>query len=138
MFFISFCLRAQEVTWIDSARKINKDTYELHWTAKISNPWHIYSHNMPDGGPVPTNIQIDHNPAIIKLDTLREVGKLITKYEPAFGFEVKYYENAVDFVQVIRLKPSTENSITGSIMFMVCKADRCMPPAKVFFHIPLN
>ena len=50
------------VDWTFEAKKKNADTYELVITANVPKPWHMYSQNMPTGGPIPTKVVFNNNP----------------------------------------------------------------------------
>ena len=68
----------------------------------------------------------------------KEVGKIVSKYEEVFEGTVKYFEGKADFVQVIKLKASVKTTISGSIEYMACNDEQCLPPATVPFTISLN
>lgn len=126
------------VSWHYSAKKINAKKYELHITATIKAPWHIYSQHSPEGGGLPTAVRFSKNPLITFTGKPEEQGKMMTKYEEVFGVDVKYFSNRVNFVQVITLKNPVKTAVTGSIEFMACTNEQCMPPATVKFSIPLQ
>ena len=44
------------VTWTTSTEKVNASEFDLVITAEIDPGWHLYSQNVPDGGPIPTTI----------------------------------------------------------------------------------
>jgi len=69
---------------------------------------------------------------------VKENGKLIKKYETVFGVDVKYFSEKVDFVQVVKLKTKTKTNFSGSVEFMVCNDQQCLPPATQKFSIALN
>ena len=126
------------VKWTYSAKKINATTYEVHLTAEVSGKWHIYSQTTPDGGPVPTSITFSKNPLLIIKGKPNEVGKLQQKHEPLFGVDVKQFAGKVDFVQIVKLKSPVKTTVSGSVEFMVCDDEQCLPPATNPFSIALN
>lgn len=141
IFLASFSLSAvaqNPVTWKYTTRKIAEKTYEVHITANVADPWHIYSQSTPEGGPVATQITFRKNPLVTTVGVIKENGKLRTKYEEVFGVDVKFFDGAVDFVQIINLKLPVKTNLTGSIEFMLCNDHECMPPATVPFSIPIN
>jgi hypothetical protein len=69
---------------------------------------------------------------------VKENGKLLIKHEEVFGVDVKYFEGKVDFVQRIKLKGSAKTNFTGTVDFMVCNDQQCLPPATQKFSIALN
>ncbi len=133
-------IRAQEqpVSWSFDAKKIGDKTYEIRLTAKIEDDWHIYSQTTPDGGPVPTSISYAKNPLVTMEGGTKEVGKMEKHFEKLFGVEVLQFSNKVDFVQTVKLKANVKTNITGSVTFMVCNDEMCMPPTSVKFNLPLK
>lgn len=116
-----------------SAKKISDNQYELHIKAIIDNKWHLYSTFNPTGGAEPTVITFS---GIEKMGKLKENGKLKTVFEKSFGVQQKYFENTVDFVQVVKTKSGVKK-VEGSIEYMVCNDNKCLPPKEVPFEIKL-
>jgi len=126
------------VTWNVTAKKTSDKVYEIHLTATIAEPWHVYSQTTPEGGPVATTVAFGKNPLVILDSTAKEIGKLIQKHEGVFGVDVKYYEGSLDLVQVVRLKRKVKTTLSGSVTFMVCNDRECLPPKNVPFSVVLK
>jgi len=143
-FGIAFCGFSQNpVEWKFSAKKIAEKLYEIHLAAIVQNPWHIYSQFTPEGGPIATSIQFNKNPLIEIEGTAKEIGKLQQKHEEVFGVDVKYFGGNIDFVQIIKIKgkgnPSTpRTNISGTIEYMICNDQECLPPKTVAFNVRLE
>ena len=69
---------------------------------------------------------------------IKEVGKMVKKYEEAFKSEVRYYAQSVDFVQVVKVKSTAKTSLAGTVEFMVCNDRECLPPSEVQFKVNLG
>ena len=65
-------------------------------------------------------------------------GKMITKHETVFDVDVKYFDGEVDFVQKVKMKGTAKTNITGSVTFMVCNDEQCLPPTTQKFSLALN
>ncbi|HTB53007.1 MAG TPA: hypothetical protein VK718_09565 [Ferruginibacter sp.] len=128
----------QAVTWTFSAKKIAEKTYELHMTATIIPGYHLYAQVNNAEGPVPTTFTFVKNPLLDFMGKVKEVGTLISKLEPVWGFKVNYFENKVDFVQIVRSKVTAPAEAKGVVNFMVCNDKRCLPPKDVNFDIKLG
>ena len=126
------------VSWKYEIKKIAGNTFELHINSAIQNPWHIYSMHTPAGGPVATKILFAKNPLLLFQDKVKEQGKLVKKYEEVFGIDVNYFENSVEYVQLIKLKAKVKTNITGTIEFMACNDHECLPPKKVNFNVAVG
>ena len=128
----------REVKWEFTAKKLADKTYEVHMTAKINGDWHLYAQNVGVEGPVPTTFTFTKNPLLSLDGKVKELGKVIKKNEEVWGGVVNYYENTVDFVQVVKVKGSAKTSLAGKVEFMVCNDEKCLPPAEVPFTINIG
>jgi DsbC/DsbD-like thiol-disulfide interchange protein len=125
------------VSWTYTAQKKSGNTYDVVITATLPKPWHIYSVKSPKGAGMPTNILFKKNPLISLLGPIKEKGKLESEYDENFDMTVKYYSNKVEFIQTVVLKGKAKTNITGSVEYMVCDDERCLPPATKSFEIKL-
>lgn len=127
------------VKWNFTTKKVKASIYEIHITATIDKTWKIYSGGTPDGGPSPTVIKFKPNPLALLGGKVKEIGELHKVPEPAFGVDVWYYKDKVDFVQVLKLKKAgIKTTISGTVEFMACDATQCLPPEEVEFKVELR
>ena len=145
IFFISFILFGSHisaqiydpVTWDFSYEKKGEKQYELIFTANIEKNSHIYSMDIPSGGPIPTSFRIDSFPGY-KLDGKPfEVAKPIEVLDDAFGFKIKTFSNTAEFRQKITAVASSF-TIKGAVNFMACNNATCSPPKDVEFEIKIG
>jgi DsbC/DsbD-like thiol-disulfide interchange protein len=129
---------AHPVKWAFTAKKIDGSRYEIHLTAALEKGWHIYSQNTPDDGPIPTSIHFKKNPLLTLQGRAKEMGKLEQHLEPLFGVEVKQFSNKVEWVQVVQLKKKVKTNLAGTVEFMVCNNQECLPPSSVPFSVALK
>ncbi|MGK2863837.1 MAG: protein-disulfide reductase DsbD domain-containing protein [Chitinophagaceae bacterium] len=117
-----------------SFSKIDKGSnqYEVHIKTSVDPKWHIYSISNPEGGAVPTSVSFKNATPIGKS---KEIGKLKTTFEKEFNVDQKFYEDQVEFVQLIKLLPGNKK-ILGAIEYMACNDRQCLPPKKISFEIP--
>jgi hypothetical protein len=125
------------VAWTFEAKKKTADTFEITITANVPKPWHMYSQNMPAGGPVPTKIVFNTNPLVKKAGTTKEMGKLEKINDKIFGMEVLFYSGKVVYTQLVKVKPGIKTNIAGYVNYMVCDDEQCLPPTKKQFDIKL-
>lgn len=125
------------VAWTFEAKKKNADTYELVITANVPKPWHMYSQNMPSGGPVPTKVVFNNNPLVKKIGTTKEMGKLEKINDKIFGMEVQFFSGKVVYTQQVKVKPGIKTNMAGYVNYMVCDDEQCLPPTKKQFDIKL-
>ena len=74
----------------------------------------------------------------VLVGSVMEKGKLIEKHEKVFGVDVMYYNNEVDFVQMVKVKGNIDTNIRGTIKFMVCNDNQCLPPKEIHFQLLLQ
>jgi hypothetical protein len=135
---VSFGQVANPVVWDFTAKKINAATYEVNFTATLKKGWHLYSQATPEGGPEPTTFNIAKNPLLTLVGMLNEVGKLEQRFEPLFGVDVKQYSDKVVFLQRITIKGKAKTALTGTVRFMSCNEEMCLPPQTQKFTIHLQ
>ncbi len=143
LFFLAMILTVQgqttnPVEWQFSAKKIADKTFEIHLTAEVATPWHIYSQHTPEGGPVPTQISFIKNPMITMDGDVKETGNLVKKHEDVFDVDVHYYDGKVEFIQVVQLKTNVKTNVSGSVKYMVCNDRECLPPVQKTFTVTLG
>jgi DsbC/DsbD-like thiol-disulfide interchange protein len=138
-FLLALAAAAQTnvVKWNYSAKKIADKTYEIHMTATVDKGWHIFSQNAGDG-PIATEVTFKPNPLVTRDGKVKEVGKMVKKYEAIFKSNVQYYEKTVDFVQVVKLKGKVKTTVSGTVEYGVCNESRCLPPATSEFKVQVG
>jgi thiol:disulfide interchange protein DsbD len=129
---------AKQVQWSYAAQKIADKTYEVHMTATINGNYHLYAQNAGVEGPLPTTFTFVKNPLAVTDGKLKEVGKLVKKYESAWPGTVNYYEKTVDFVQVVKLRGNIKTTLAGVVEFIVCNESQCLPPSKVDIKVNIG
>lgn len=116
------------VSWKFELQKVNANKYELIATATMEPLWVLYSQFTDDSGPIPTNFTIDG-----KIIELKEKGKLITEMDPIFEVEVKKFKNKAIFSTYVT--KGTKPNLSGSVEYMTCDGERCLPPHEVKFNL---
>ncbi len=118
------------VKWSTSVTKISDTEYELVATATIESKWHLYSQNVPEGGPIATSFTFKGNGNYLKKgNTLEDKGHMVD--DPVFGMQIKFFENKASFKQRIKLKEKVPFKVDATVEFMVCDDSRCLPPTEV-------
>lgn len=113
--------------------KKSNNQYEVHIKTAVDPKWHIYSIYNPDGGAQATALTFTNAKSVGKA---REAGKLKTIFEKEFKVDQKYFEQNVDFIQMVKVVPGAKK-VSGTIEYMVCNDRQCLPPKTVTFDIAL-
>ncbi len=116
-----------------TAVKKGLNQYEVHIKTSIQPRWHIYSVRNPEGGAQATEIKIK---SVKTIGAVKETGKMLTGFNKDFNVNEKYYENAVDFVALVKTTPGAKK-LLGTIEYMVCNDRQCLPPKEIPFEVKL-
>jgi len=135
---VSFAQSSTQVKWTFSSKKIADKTYEVHATATVTGNWHIYSQNVGVDGPIPTAFTFTKNPLLTLDGTPKESGKMIKKNEEVWGGEERYYENKVEFIQIVKTKSAAKTNVAGKVEYMVCNDEKCLPPSETTFSVAIG
>lgn len=126
------------VSWTFNAIKRAQGIYEIMISADVPKPWHMYAQNTPKGGPIPTKVTFNKNPLVVNEGKLVESGKLEKIYDKIFGVHVFYYSGKVTYKQMVRVKAGVSTNLSGTVSYMVCDDEQCLPPTKKIFDIKLQ
>jgi thiol:disulfide interchange protein DsbD len=125
------------VTWDFTYQKTADKTFELVFTASVEKGSHIYSMDVPEGGPIPTSFSFNE-PSGFSLDGKAfEATKPEELFDEAFGFKIKSFSDKAEF----RQKVTSENAsftVSGVVNFMSCNNTTCSPPKDVEFSIKIG
>jgi len=129
----------QPITWQFQAVKTGELQYEVVLKATIQSGWHLYSQQQPDDAiAIPTSIQFNANPLLVREKGIREDGKLEKFKDKTLGVTSFQFSNQVSFIQSVKLKAKVKTAITGEVEYQVCDDEKCLPPKKQSFTIALN
>lgn len=125
----------EPVKWTQKVKVTSATTADVIIHATIDDGWHLYGMNIPEDGPRPTAIVFDKFENAKKLGEIRAVSKLIKAFDANFNMELNWYVNDADFIQKISFKDAAKVKINGSIEFMVCNDQSCLPPTTIPFTV---
>lgn len=133
LFCVAHAQIQEPIKWKTEFKKINDTEAEIIFSATIDKGWHLYSTNVPDGGPVSTTINFDTKSGVELVGALTPKGQIITKFEDAFGLDVPFFENKGQFVQKVKFT-ANKYTMAGYLEYMGCNDENCLPPAPVDFE----
>lgn len=125
------------VKWSFTSRSTAPGEAELVLTATIESGWHLYSQFIEEGGPVPTSFKFTPSADYELVGKVKETSTVIKAFEKAFNMNIAYFANKAVFVQKIKLKKA-QVAVKGSVEFMVCDDEQCLPPDEHPFTISLK
>ena len=128
------------VSWKTEVKQLENGLFELKMKATIEEGWHLYSQELSsDDGPIATEFTLKGSNDFKTKGKVKEP-KAKTEYDPNFDMDLNYFEKEVIFTQIIRSKVDYTFEITAEVYFMVCDAEKCLPPEYVdlTFKIPAS
>ena len=101
---------------------------ELVFSATIEPGWHVYSTGLGDDGPISATFNAERMEGVELVGKLQTRGKEIKQFDKMFGMDLRYFEEAVTFIQKIRFtKPDYD--IDCYVEYGACNDESCMPPS---------
>ncbi len=123
------------VKWSLDIVKVDNNTYDLTYQAKIDDGWYVYSQYLPsDDGPVKTEFNYDPSDALTLVDKNEEISDYrIAGFDKFFDMEVIKFKKQVSFKQRIKTTDAKQ-PVKGYLIFMTCDDGQCLAPTDVSFY----
>lgn len=97
----------------------------------IEPGWHLYALDQPQGGPIPTTIDLVENS---KFKTAGDVvsPKPIQEFDPNFKIDTKFFKDKAEFgVPLEALESAAVSDVALKIRFQLCNDTLCLPPKTI-------
>ena len=128
-FLASFFMTAQNfiepVTWNYSIEQISDTEFDLIFSAKIEENWHVYSQFTPEGGALPTEITFNNVGIDYELVGKANERDTIREYSDVFEVDEVFFKEKILITQRIKLLKDNINAIQGNIFYQAC-IDKCI------------
>lgn len=103
---------------------------EIIFSGVIESGWHVYSTNLGKNGPIEASLNVNKLDGVELVGKLTPKGKEISKYDPMFEMNLRYFEHSAQFVQKVKFtKPIYK--INVYLEYGACNDQNCMPPSDV-------
>lgn len=108
-------------------------SYSLIVHAQIEKGWFIYSHYIPEGGPIPSGFEFASSPSFELIGKLKETSDHLLKlYDDIFEMELTKFKESVRFSQELKIiNPAVP--VKGFFTYQTCDDTKCLPPATIAF-----
>lgn len=114
---------------------LQNNEYEAVLTATIEKNWHIYSKDLPPDSGIPTEMKLLSKDGIELIGKVTEVGKKHDEFSEAFGAQIVYYSDLVQFKQKFKLKNGAKPAnIIAEITYQTCNDRVCLAPNTLEFE----
>ncbi len=106
----------------------------LTFTASIESGWHMYSTNIPEGGPTSTTFNVE------KIEGAELVGELtpgdgwVEVDDPIFEMRLRYFDAKATFTQKFKVT-APQYRIEGYLEYGACNDENCTPPTAYDFNV---
>ena len=126
------------VHWSFRTEMISENEALLTFTADIDDKFHLYSQNIPEGGPVPTSFHFEPSGDYSLIGKVNEVSEGEEIFDASFNMKLKVFSKRAVFTQKVKLLKEGPVKVKGSLEFMCCDNTRCIPPQEVDFSFDLS
>jgi len=134
LFIGSSFAQTNPVSWDGEINILESGEVELCLKATVGEGWYIYSQFLEDGGPVATKIILDGEDVSPVGEPTESGEHKKSGYDAVFEMDVAKYSQEVTFNQLLKVEPSVKE-VTGTVMFMTCNDEMCLPPKRQKFKI---
>lgn len=123
----------QEPVQFKAELKTISDTEaQIVFTGKIDAGWHVYSTDLPSGGPISATFNAEKIEGAELMGKLIPQGKEIENFDKVFEMKLRYFEHTATFIQKLKITGATYR-IEGYMEFGACNDENCLPPTEVPF-----
>lgn len=134
---VSYAQIYEPVKWSFSSESLGNNEYNVIFKAEIEAGWHVYSQNIPDGGPIPTAFYFNDTTVYERIGDVVE-SEAIVHQDPVFEMELRFFEKEATFTQKVKVLGKTPVVFKGELEYMVCNEGQCLPPTVEEFEITLD
>jgi thiol:disulfide interchange protein len=114
------------VKWTYNSEKVDGGV-DVFFTAAIDEGFHLYSLNVPEDGPLPTEFSFEENDRIKRVGEMEEITAAIEEYDDVFEMNINFFENEATFKQRFNISSGDDPAdIVGEIAYMVCNEFGCV------------
>jgi Disulphide bond corrector protein DsbC len=132
---ISVLMGQSPVSWTYKAQLQEGAVQELVITATIQDGWSTYSQFLQsEQGPVATQFVFAPGVHYEIVGKTTESGEITTTYDDIFEMDLTKIKHKGVFTQKVVIKDASK-PIKGTVEFMVCNHEMCLPPKTVQFEI---
>jgi thiol:disulfide interchange protein DsbD len=128
----------EPVKWSFDNKYVEDNEVELIFKANIDNGWHLYSTNIPEGGPIKTSFTFEESTGYELIGGIKQLSTVIKKFDNSFQMELEWFSKEALFSQKVKLKNNAAIIVKGSLEFMCCDDETCLPPTDVDFIFDLG
>ena len=128
----SFAQIQEPVKFKTELKTISATEAQIVFTGNIDAGWHVYSTDLPSGGPISATFNVEKIQGAELMGKLTPQGKEIENFDKVFEMKLRYFENTATFVQKFKITDASYQ-IEGYLEYGACNDENCLPPTEVPF-----
>lgn len=128
----SFAQIQEPVKFKTELKTISDTEAQIVFTGNIDAGWHVYSTDLPSGGPISATFNVEKIQGAELMGKLTPQGKEIENFDKVFEMKLRYFENTATFVQKFKITDASYQ-IEGYLEYGACNDENCLPPTEVRF-----
>ena len=137
---IGFATSAQIVSpvkWKIDLEKMGDSIGYIVLKATIEDGWHLYSNDLPEGGPIPTTVEWKNLYNVNVVGNLEVSPKPHEEISQIFMLKLGFWNKQAVLKQKVEFK-GEDYKIEGYVTYMACNDGTCQPPQKETFKFSGN
>ena len=108
------------------------DSGEIVFSTTIHPGWHLYTTDLPPGGPIPTSFIFEELRGVELVGKPTTLSPTTTQFDDLFGMNISWYKENPTFTQKLKITNPEQFSIKGYIDYMTCNDEYCIPGQEEF------
>lgn len=128
----SFAQIQEPVKFKTELKTISDTEAQIVFTGNIDAGWHVYSTDLPSGGPISATFNVEKIQGAELMGKLTPQEKEIENFDKVFEMKLRYFENTATFVQKFKITDASYQ-IEGYLEYGACNDENCLPPTEVPF-----
>ena len=128
----SFAQIQEPVKFKTELKTISDTEAQIVFTGNIDAGWHVYSTDLPSGGPISATFNVEKIQGAELMGKLTPQGKEIENFDKVFEMKLRYFENTATFVQKFKITDASYQT-EGYLEYGACSDENCLPPTEVPF-----
>lgn len=123
------------VAWRCAARTAGDSAVVATFSATIEPGWHVYSMDLPDGGPVALSVEWESLDGAALDGGIESDREPVSSRDDVFDMELSWWERGVTLEQRFAVADTGDYHISGQIRYMACSDVSCQAPTAEVFSL---
>ena len=123
----------EPIKWTTSLDKVSASEVVVKLSASIEDGWHLYGFDLPEGGPASTVVDFSTLEGVERIGGITPSVAPVDKVDMIFHLKLNWWESDVTLSQRFKVTGDNGYKIAGTVSFMGCNDQTCLPPQKEEF-----